>query len=130
MIAKGLQEVRSQRGGGNRVRGPREVPTLTGQVAWSPPRSRAQAVTEFARLEHERLRLETELGTRAALQRDLEARVRLVSQRLAMVMQMLNDEPVRRAAPAAPVGTAPVEAKPAVEEQVPESVYQTVSIEY
>ena len=130
MIAKGLQQVRSQRGGGNRVKGPREVPTLTGQVAWSPPRSRARAVTEFARLEHERLRLETELGTRAALQRDLEARLQLVSRRLVMVMQMLNDEPVRRAAPGVPGDAAPIDAAPADEEPEPENVYQTVSIEY
>ena len=131
MIAKGLQEVRSQRGGGNRAKGPREVPTLTGQVAWSPPRSRAQAVTEFARLEHERLRLETELGTRAALQRDLEARLQLVSRRLVMVMQMLNDESVTRAVSAARVN-ARVYAAPAQQEPdpEPESVYQTISIEY
>ena len=125
MIAKGLQQVRSLRGGGNRAKGLREVPTLTGQVGWSPPRGRAQAATEFARLEHERSRLEDELVMRASMQRELEARLQLVSGRLAVVMQMLNNEPVSRAASA-----APIDAAPAAEEQEPESVYQTISIEY
>lgn len=125
MIAKGLQQVRSLRGGGNRAKGLREVPTLTGQVGWSPPRGRAQAATEFARLEHERSRLEDELGMRVALQRELEARLRLVYRRLAMVRQMLGGELVGKAASAAPIAAAPTD-----EEQEPESVYQTVSIEY
>ena len=125
MIAKGLQQVRSLRGGRNRAKGVREVPTLSGQVGWSPPRGRAQAATEFARLEHERSRLEDELVMRASMQRELEARLQLVSGRLAVVMQMLNNEPVSRAASA-----APIDAAPAAEEQEPESVYQTISIEY
>jgi hypothetical protein len=129
MIAKGLQQVRSLRGGagGHRAKGMREVPTLTGQVGWSPPRSRAQAATEFARLEHERSRLQDEMAMRAALQLELEGRLELVCRRLAMVREMLYEEPVRRAVPAAPVAAAPAAEE---QEQEPETGYQTISIEY
>ena len=70
MDVKGLQQVRKLQTGGGRARGLRQVPTLAGQAERLPPRSRAQAATEFARLENERARIVDELVMRAAMQQE------------------------------------------------------------
>ena len=93
MGVKGVQNVPSLQRGEARPKGFREVATLTGLSRWSPPRSRSQAATQFARLEHERTRLEDELRSRTVIQRELQARLARVYEHLAAVRPMLDTFP-------------------------------------
>ena len=79
MNVKGAQDLPSLRRRSTKPKGLREVANLTGQVVWTPPHGRAQAATEYARLEQERIRLEDELSTRALIQVQLSTRLQLDS---------------------------------------------------
>jgi predicted nuclease with TOPRIM domain len=75
------------------VRGMRDVPTIQGLRHRSVPTTREQAVTELARLEHEKARLERELNIWASNQQKTAGRLQQVEERLALLEQMLNPPP-------------------------------------
>jgi peptidoglycan hydrolase CwlO-like protein len=72
------------------VRGMRDVPTIQGLRHRSLPDTREQAVAEFARLEHEKARLERELNMWVSNQQKTESRLRQVEERLALLEQIMN----------------------------------------
>lgn len=136
MGVKGVQNVPSLQRGGARPKGFREVTTLTGLSSWSPPRSRSQAATQFARLEHERTRLEDELLSRTVIQRELQARLARVHEHLAAVRPMLDTFPGEgcgrtfsaETTAAEDPGRQPGDASG--DEPRPEETYPTMSLEY
>jgi hypothetical protein len=71
------------------LKGLREVPTVQGLSNRSVPSTREHAATEFARLEHEKARLERELTIWLENQRRTEARMEQVCQRLSLLRQTL-----------------------------------------
>jgi phage portal protein BeeE len=72
------------------VRGMRDIPTIQGLRHRAMPGNREQAVSELARLEHEKARLERELKIWISNQQKTEGRLRQVEERLALLEQMLN----------------------------------------
>lgn len=87
MKPKGMQCVPSLLGTGvSRVAGLHESATATGRTG-----SRAQAATAFARLEHERVRLEDKLDAQVVIQAQLEARVQRVHGQLALLRTKLDE---------------------------------------
>lgn len=74
----------------DRARGMRDIPTIQGLRDRTIPETREQAVTEWARLEHEKARLEREMETWISNQRKTEERLRQVNERLARLQEMLG----------------------------------------
>jgi septal ring factor EnvC (AmiA/AmiB activator) len=72
------------------VKGMRDIPTIQGLRHRSVPTTREQAVTELARLEHEKARLGRELNIWVSNQQKTESRLRQVEERLALLEQILN----------------------------------------
>lgn len=83
------------------IKGMRDIPTIQVLRNRSVPTSREQAVTELARLEHEKARLERELKMWIHNQKKTEGRLWLVEQRLALVQEVV-------APPTAESSTKPV----------------------
>lgn len=71
--------------GVSRIAGLHESATATGRTG-----SRAQAAIAFARLEHERVRLEDKLDAQVVIQAQLEARVQRVHEQLALLRTKLD----------------------------------------
>ena len=71
-------------------RGMRDIPTIQGNSSRSVPRTREQVVTELARLEHEKARLERELKIWSSNQQKTVDRLQRVEGRLAILQQALN----------------------------------------
>jgi hypothetical protein len=67
----------------------RDIPTIQGLTNRSVPATREHAATEFARLEHEKARLERELTMWIENQRKTESRLQHVRQRLTLLRQAL-----------------------------------------
>lgn len=80
----------------------RDIPTNQGLNSRSLPKKREQAITELARLEHEKARLERELEMWRENQKQTEARLEKVEARLAALREMVEpaaaDEVPRRTA--------------------------------
>lgn len=74
----------------DRTRGMRDIPTIQGLRNRATPETRQQAVTEWARLEHEKARLEREMKTWISNQKKTEERLRQVDERLAQLQEMLG----------------------------------------
>jgi chromosome segregation ATPase len=72
------------------LRGMRDIPTIQGLRHRAVPANREQAVSELARLEHEKARLERELKMWASNQQKTESRLQQVEARLALLEQVLN----------------------------------------
>ncbi len=72
------------------VKGMRDIPTIQGLRHRSVPTTREQAVTELARLEHEKARLERELNIWVSNQQKTAGRLQQVEERLALLEQILN----------------------------------------
>lgn len=68
----------------------RDIPTNQGLNSRSLPKKREQAVTELARLEHEKSRLERELEMWRENQKQTEARLEKVEERLASLRDMVE----------------------------------------
>ena len=64
----------------------RDIPTNYGLNNRSLPKTREQAVTELARLEHEKSRLERELKIWTENQQQTQTRIEQVTERLALVL--------------------------------------------
>ena len=88
------------------VRGMRDIPTVQGLHRETVPASRQQAVTELARMEHEKARLERELALWKGHQIRTERHLQRVEARLAGLQQVLqpqaSQEPPSRAARRSP----------------------------
>ncbi len=72
------------------MKGMRDIPTIQGLKHRGVPASREQAVSELARLEHEKARLQRELHMWMENQQKTEGRLRQVEERLALLEQALN----------------------------------------
>ena len=72
------------------IGGMRDIPTIQGLRNHSVPTTRAQAVTELARLEHEKARLERELNMWIGNQKKTEKRLQRVEERLTHLQQVLQ----------------------------------------
>jgi hypothetical protein len=99
-----------------RMRGLREVSTVQTQIARSAPSNRTQAVSRFARLENERMRILRELETWNTRKREAERMLASVEEELAIMQALLLEappasraaSPLRRQRPSEPADAAPV----------------------
>jgi len=84
-----------------KLRGMRDVSTVQTLADRSPAKNREQAVTELARLEHEKARLERELDIWATNQKKTLDRLDKVGARLALLRYLLeppaDEQPPRHA---------------------------------
>jgi len=97
MRPKGMQYVTTLLGTGvSKAPGLHESATATGNTG-----SRAQAASEFARLERERVRLEEKLSMQAVIAAQTEARLDGICRSLEMVRRQLDETPAEAAARAA-----------------------------
>jgi TolA-binding protein len=80
------------------MRGMRDIPTIQGLRHQSGPATREQAVTELARLEHERARLRRELTMWVSNQTKTEKRLHQVEERLAELQHLLKPQAEERQA--------------------------------
>ena len=77
------------------MRGMRDVPTLQGSRKRSLSVTREQAVTELARLEHEKARLERELGIWQANEKKTSRRLARIDEQLTVLQHILSPVPVK-----------------------------------
>lgn len=77
----------------NRTRSMRDIPTIQGLRSRSTPGNRDQCMTELARLEHERTRLERELKLWAANQKRTEIWLQKVQERILLLQESLDLAP-------------------------------------
>ena len=74
------------------VRSMRDIPTIQGLHKEMVPSNRQQAVTELARMEHEKARLVRELAMWIGHRNRTEKRLQMVEARLAQLQQMLQPQ--------------------------------------
>jgi hypothetical protein len=87
-----------------RIRGMRDIPTQFGLAKRSKPNSRDEAITEMARLEHEKARLEREMALWLENQKRTQTRLDGVKSRLAILQGIVEEsagQPRTQAADAA-----------------------------
>jgi len=103
MRPKGMQYLTTLLGAGvSKAPGLHESATATGNTG-----SRAQAASEFARLERERVRLEEKLSMQAVITEQTEVRLEGICRSLEMVRRELDEIPAEAARSARPARTAP-----------------------
>ena len=112
MRPKGMAYVTTLLGAGViKVPGLHESTTATGNTG-----SRAQAASEFARLERERVRLEDKLSALGVARLQTEARLDALYRRMAMVRKELDEIPAEAvalaSAPVLPPPARPARARP------------------
>jgi exonuclease VII small subunit len=73
------------------ARGMRDIPTIQGLRNRSVPKSREQTVSELARLEHEKARLERELNIWIANQKKTENRLQQAHERIVILQKILEE---------------------------------------
>lgn len=78
------------------TRGMRDIPTVQGSTNRVETNSREQGITDLARLEHERARLERELNMWLENQKRAEQRLKKVHERITLLQQGLYGSPVER----------------------------------
>jgi hypothetical protein len=107
----------------------RDLPTLSSVYHRTKPGSREQAVTELARMEHEKARLEHERAIWIKHAQHTETRLRHVVERIAIVRAAI-EPPAPPASPAA--GAAGASAlEPEAPQVLPDSpAWREVSLEY
>ncbi len=76
-----------------RMRGLREVSTVQTQITRSAPANRTQAVSRFARLENERIRIQRELDAWNTRKAEAERMLAKVGEELAAMQALLLDRP-------------------------------------
>ena len=76
-----------------RTRGMRDIPTAYGLAKRTKPNSRDEAITEMARLEHEKTRLEREMALWVENQKRTEKHLQRVRERLAMLEPIVANRP-------------------------------------
>ena len=103
MRPKGMQYLTTLLGAGvSKAPGLHESATATGNTG-----SRAQAASEFARLERERVRLEEKLSMQAVITEQTEVRLEGICRSLEMVRRELDETPAEAARSARSARTAP-----------------------
>lgn len=103
----------------------RDLPSLSGAYRRTKPTTREQASTELARMEHEKARLEHELGIWTAHQKRAMARLQGVNDRIATLKAMIEPP---TAPPAAAPGGSLLDARDADEAAKPG--WREVTLEY
>lgn len=73
------------------IRGMRDAPTHQGLGNRSVPSTREQIMTELARLEHERARLEREISMWIDNRKKAEGRLQRVAERIALLEQAMDE---------------------------------------
>ena len=76
-----------------RTKGMRDIPTQYGLAKRSKPNSRDEAITELARLEHEKARLEREMALWQENQQRTEKRLQAVTDRLVILQAIVENRP-------------------------------------
>jgi hypothetical protein len=76
-----------------KVKGMRDVRTIHGIGKSAMPRTRAQAVVELAHLEHEKARLERELGLWMLNQKRAQSCLQMAQERMALLKRYLEESP-------------------------------------
>ena len=110
-----------------RVKSMRDIPTIQGLRNRSVPATREQAMTELARLEHEKSRLNRELDMWLYNQKETESRLRQLEARLDRLQQIL-DPPDGDGATKRPVRRPPTERADGGEEEVRK--WREIPLEY
>ncbi len=106
----------------------RDIPTNEGLNSRSLPKKREQAVTELARLEHEKSRLERELDMWRQNQAQTESRLEKIEKRLAALRELVepsagDEAPKRTPARRRSAGSAP-------RNEEDESGWHEIALEY
>ena len=83
----------------------RDISTIQGVTRRSEPKTRGQAVTTLAHLEHEQARLERELNIWLENQKQAELRLQKVKERIALLQQTLYGSSVDRRRTSAEAGS-------------------------
>jgi exonuclease VII small subunit len=73
------------------ARGMRDIPTIQGLRNSSVPTSLEQIVSELARLEHEKARLERELNIWTANQKKTENRLQQAHERIVLLQKIMDE---------------------------------------
>jgi len=103
MRPKGMQYLTTLLGAGvSKAPGLHESATATGNTG-----SRAQAASEFARLERERVRLEEKLSMQAVITEQTEIRLEGICRNLEMARRELDEIPAEAVRSTRPARTAP-----------------------
>lgn len=106
--------------------GMRNIPTIQGLRNRTVPATREQIMSELARLEHEKARLERELNMWLANQKKTQDRIQQVQERVNLLQHLLEDlSPKRRLA----ISPAPGEQTDEDDEQKV-GKYREVPLEY
>jgi hypothetical protein len=105
-----------------KMKGMRDIPTQYGLAKRSKPNSRDEAITELARLEHEKARLEREMALWQENQARTQKRLSAVTDRLSMLQGIVENRPPE----AQPLNAGAQEATV----QSSEQRWSTVSLEY
>lgn len=110
-----------------RMRGLRDVATVQTQIVRSTPTNRTQAVSRFARLENERMRILRELDAWNARKCEAERMLAKVEEELSAMQALLLDS---RPVPARPVQAPQRRAAARAGEAPPALFHPSVTIEY
>jgi len=82
------------------LRNMRDIPTIQGLRNRAMPSSREQVVSELARLEHEKARLERELNIWLANQKKTQDRIQQVQERLNLLQHVMEELSPKKHRPA------------------------------
>jgi ubiquitin len=106
-----------------KTKGMRDIPTMYGLAKRSKPNSRDEAITELARLEHEKARLERELALWQDNQKRTQQRLQAILGRLALLQAFVDGRPSEAASP-------DKQAHDAQEEAGANEQWTTIQLEY
>ncbi len=81
------------------LRSMRDIPTNQSLKNHAIPQSRDQLISEYARLEYQKSRLERELNVWMKNLKKTEDRIRNVQERLSLIQNLINDIPGNRQPP-------------------------------
>ena len=98
-------------------------PTVYGLMKRSKPNGRDEAITELARLEHEKARLERELALWRSNEKRTQQRLQTILNRVALLQALVDGRSSETASPQAVSG-------PQNEEAVESEEWATVRLEY
>jgi predicted nucleic acid-binding Zn-ribbon protein len=78
------------------AKGMRDIPTIQGLRNRSVPSNREQIVSELARLEHEKARLEREISIWVSNQKKTESRLKQAQDRIDLLQKIMDETDPRR----------------------------------
>jgi hypothetical protein len=109
------------------MRGMRDVPTMQGSRKRSLSVTREHAVTELARLEHEKARLERELGIWQANAKKTSRRLARIDEQLSVLQHILTPAPAKEEGPVERRKTHP---SPDEDATRTDQAWQEIKLEY